>query len=1655
MKLNLNCKIHFATIALLLCIASSTFSFSQVSVGSGSYTTNHPGLDAAGRNGYPSGTPFLSGAALNRPVPTNDWWSKVVKEGQAANLFNYPLTLKTTNNGLIVTYIPWGVIGDSQPITIGLSGLQTNQTTVSDHSDWTVQMSWQDSDQQMKVTAGIGMPFLYFEKGVNDQIEISIRSGQVTVENEQLRIENASHGADFVVYAPSGSTWTATGDTYRTDGNGKTYWSVAMLPQNTQDLAAMATQLAPFAYVFPSRTSVAWNYDENSAELETTFTVDVNIKEGTNTQILQGLLPHQWSHLSDDSAQPSALTYETVRGQMKMLEGNTFKTMNQFAGILPTLPNLTQYSDTYDPAALISKIKTLENSQLDLWTDSYNEGQLMNRLIQTARAAHEIGEESSRDLILQTVKERLEDWLSYTAGEKAFLFYYNQDWTTLIGYPAGHGQDSNINDHHFHWGYFIHAAAFVEQFQPGWVNQWGPMIELLIRDAAAQNRNDTKFPFLRNFSPFAGHSWANGFASFPQGNDQESTSESMQFNSSLIHYGTITGRDDIRDLGIYLYTTEQTAIDEYWFDVEERNFKSNQTYGLVSRVWGNSYDNGTFWTSDITASYGIEFYPIHGGSFYLGRDQDYAAGIWNEIEQYTEILSPDATNPNLWHDTFWKYLALTNPSRALELYELSPNRNLKFGVSDAQTYYWLHALEALGIHQPQITANYPIAAVFEKNGVKTYMVHNYGTSAQNVSFSDGFILNAAPQQMTTSRDIDVSGVLETDFLRAYPNSRITLRLNQLNGPITAVAFYQEGQLIGTDTQAPFEITTAGLPLGQQSFWARIYTGDDFFDISNILTVQVGEQAPYSGNRHQIPGTIEAGHYDLYEGGKGQNISYLDLSPGNNGNFRTEEDVDAGTVPGEGTTVGWIDAGEWLEYSIDVSQSGYYDLSFRYASGNTTGGGPFYLEIDGTKISPDIQVNSTSAENWDTWASKNVEDIELTPGEHTLRIVFTQGGFNLGRLTFSRDRDLPYNTPVANAGDNLAVVLPNSTAALDGSASQSNGAGTLSYQWRQLYGPNPVSFNNPNSSNPTITNLVEGIYRIELEVSAGGYSDRDQLYIIVNSTGNHPPAVRLDQPQNQQSFRVNDDIVLEAQASDLDGTIDRVRFLQNNNLISEQTQAPYRYTWENVAAGTYTITAEAIDNLGGRTTSEPKVIQVEEVLECSQTHTGGQQGQFSTGYISSFETVGTTLNIEFELLDTDKSGVVGFLWQESPFQEFQMEQTGERRFRKSISGYTTGDPVSFACKFAYAGGMVVTNYIDYVVGSTCSETAQPNPPESDTEAPENLSASISQINSTAVSFEVRATDNSGAVIYVIRQGNQERTFNGQSGETSNIQWTGLLPETAYTFEIRVKDASNNLNSDRVELNATTLANQNSSCAGESSEAAQGNFSVGYRYSFQTNGSNVTIQFELLDNRPDVVAYLWQENPFSEVPMENIGERQFQKVLTNQTAGQTISYACKFAFAGGLAVTRYIRYEVGDNCQEEVVLDSDGDGIIDALDSCEDTPSGTTVTAAGCPDQDGDGVPDEVDQCPTSSPNSQVNPLGCEDALIYPNPSDGPIHLYIHEEDSEILITVNDLGGQQIIQYLVRVPDSRIISLDLSFITPGLYILNVEGDTLQSQHKVVIL
>ena len=1484
------------------------FSFSIIAVaqttqvGSGSYTNTHPGVDSAGRNEIPSGSPQLSGNAIGKPVPTNDWWSKLIKEDHADNLFNYPMTMKTTNTGLIVTYISSGVIGDSAPIEVGLSGLSVTKATVSDYSDWTVTMNWKDADNELNVTSGIGMPFLYYEKDADDIVEIKVNSGNASISNEILIIEDAS-GQDFAFYAPSGSTWSNSGGTYTSTLNGETYWSMAMLPQNTSNVSSVVQDLKKYAYVFPTNTTSSWVYDESNSKVTTTFNVTTDVKEGTESKMLLGLLPHQWYNLTSSSPVPNVYTYDAIRGDLKMLAENSFTVENTFKGILPTIPYLANYSTGFSPANLESKISQIENEGLATWTDSYNEGQVMNRMIQTARIADQMGNVTARDKMIATVKERLEDWLSYQSGENAFLFYYNSTWSAMLGYPAGHGQDGNLNDHHFHWGYFIHAAAFMEQFEPGWAANWGDMINILIRDAASIDRADNQFPYLRNFSPYAGHSWANGFASFPGGNDQESTSESMQFASSLIHWGTITNNDEIRDLGIYVYTTEQTAVEEYWFDVYDRNFSSSQQYSLVSRVWGNSYDNGTFWTSDIAASYGIEMYPIHGGSFYLGHNQEYSKNLWNEITANTGVLGKE-DNDNLWHDTYWKYLSMTNPQEAVNLYNAYPERNLKFGISDAQTYHWLHSVNAIGVVDATITADYPIAGVFKQNEQTTYVAHNYSNSEITVTFSDGFQLVAPANKMTTNRDIDISGEIASDFNQAYPNGSVNLSTSVTGSGITKVEFYDGAVLLGEDTTDPYEIKAENLSLGVHGFFSKVFVNGNF-NVTNSVSVQVGEQIPFSGNAFQIPGVIEAGNYDKFEGGVGQNISYLDLSLNNEGDYRTDEYVDVLSSNSEGPTVGWFSAGEWLEYTIDVDNAGVYDLSFRYASGNSSGGGPFYFEIEGEQISSDITVSNSGG--WDSWSTKSVSDITLTKGEHVLRLFIENGEFNLGKMTFTYKEALSYVPPIADAGDNVSIISPTTTAVLNGSGSNDPEGESLTYSWEQVYGPSIINFDSNTMASPNISNLVEGVYKCKLTVDDGTYTATDEVLVIVSATGNLNPSISITSPSEGATFKENEDITIVTITGDLDGNVALVEFFDGATKIGEDTSDPFSLVWTKASVGSHNLTAVATDNNGGQTTSEIVTILVSEVNSCSEASSEASQGAFSIGYQVNFETVGTNVTVSFTLLDEDKSGVVAYLWKASPFTETSMDHVSGLTYSKTLSGLSIGETLSYACKFAYAGGLSATKYFSYTVGDNCSSGV-------DETAPENFTATVGSVTSRTVEILVNATDDSGSIIYTANSGSISGTINGNSGEQNSLIINNLQAETAYTFNVTAKDLLGNESSNNpIVLQVTTSKNENTACSGSSGDAQQGAFTAGYEYNFETIGNDVKFTFELLDtDKTGVVAYLWKQSPFSEIQMDNSGGKKFTKTITGFTNGETISYGCKFAYAGGLSVTKYFSYTVGDNC-----------------------------------------------------------------------------------------------------------------------------------------------
>lgn len=992
-------------LVLLICSLPGISISQIVPIGNGSYTTQLPPRDAAGRNDAPIGTPRRSGAALSKPVNTNDWWSGLNTFNEA-NLYNYPLSLKGTQSGLILSYTFLGLgaidsrqpMGPEQPIILSVTGI-ANYPTVADYSDWTVKANWTTTTHTFDATIGMGMPFVYCTKGSADVASVTINIGTATIQNEMILVTNSISSANFAIYAPIGSTWIKTGNVYTSSLAGKNYFSAALLPAGF-DVNTTAASFKQYAYVFPTNTKVDYTYNQNSSLVNTTMSVTTDVKEGSGTTVLLGVLPHQWAHLNPSSPQPGSITYNTSRGLMKMLASNTFVVTNKFKGILSSLPNAAKYSNTYTPSALKEKTELMKGTAIDTWTDSYVDGMIMNKIIQVAKIAEQTGDTALRDELINTVRIRLENWLKAESGENAFLFYYSNQWNTLIGYPAGYSSDAHLNDHHFHYGYFIGAAAAIEQMQPGWANQWGDMLNLLVKDVANWDRTNLQFPYLRNFNPYAGHSFAAGILdNEPHGNNQESSSEAMNFNANLILWGQLTNNTSIRNLGIYLYTTEETAIEEYYFDVFNRNFSANYSPILSSRIWSDGYDRGTFWTNDIAASYGIEMFPITAASYYLNYNPSYSTTLWNNMKANTGVLS-NAANVNLWYEVYYSYLSLFDASTAINLYNSNPNYQPKVGCTDAQTYHFLHTNFGLGTADPSITADYPIAMVFNKSGDKTYVAHNFGLQPLVVNFSDGYVLTVPAKRLKTSKDLGLSGQLICSVDEIRSTDSVLLATKVSGGSVTRVDYYDGSTLLGSSTIAPYSFYAKNLSTKVHYIYAKIYSGQNF-ELSNAIKLIVGIQYPYLLHTTLIPSeSIQPGNYDFYEGGVGQGITYNDRTVENSaGTFRSPEYVDAVFVNNEGNILKYIDAGEWTEHTVNIANSGVYDLSIRYNSGNSAGGGPLRIELDNDTIVKNIKFNFTDAA-WTNWSNKLVTGIEIPQGKHIMKLVFENGGMNLGKLTFT-------------------------------------------------------------------------------------------------------------------------------------------------------------------------------------------------------------------------------------------------------------------------------------------------------------------------------------------------------------------------------------------------------------------------------------------------------------------------------------------------------------------------------------------------------------------------------------------------------------------------------------------------------------------------------
>lgn len=91
--------------------------------------------------------------------------------------------------------------------------------------------------------------------------------------------------------------------------------------------------------------------------------------------------------------------------------------------------------------------------------------------------------------------------------------------------------------------------------------------------------------------------------------------------------------------------------------------------------------------------------------------------------------------------------------------------------------------------------------------------------------------------------------------------------------------------------------------------------------------------------------------------------------------------------------------------------------------------------------------------------------------------------------------------------------------------------------------------------------------------------------------NTPPTCSITSPENNASFTAPANIIINTNAADNDGNITKVEFYNGTTKLGEDLTYPYSFTWPNVAAGNYKLTAKATDNKGASTTSSTVSVTV--------------------------------------------------------------------------------------------------------------------------------------------------------------------------------------------------------------------------------------------------------------------------------------------------------------------------------------------------------------------------------------------------------------------------------------------------------------------------------
>jgi len=331
-------------------------------------------------------------------------------------------------------------------------------------------------------------------------------------------------------------------------------------------------------------------------------------------------MPHQQSTLGSITACGLG-SYPSVYGKLTLCAG---------PAISWSVPRLAPAASlgagslgAHDRAALLTQLARDVAATPPLPGDTYFGGKALYRLANLLSLATELGDETSAAILGDRLGRALTQWAEprgcTVRGERCFV--YDEKARGIVGLAASFGSEE-FNDHHFHYGYFLHAASIAVAHDPSLTPKIAPVINLLAADIASAG-SPGFFPERRVFDAYAGHSWASGTSPFADGNNQESSSEAVTAWNGLALWGAATGNKALVQQAEWMLASEADSARAYWTDFDlDAPVYDGFSHTITSLNWGGKRDYATWFSGEPSAKLGILVLPMSPVAGYLAGDAE-------------------------------------------------------------------------------------------------------------------------------------------------------------------------------------------------------------------------------------------------------------------------------------------------------------------------------------------------------------------------------------------------------------------------------------------------------------------------------------------------------------------------------------------------------------------------------------------------------------------------------------------------------------------------------------------------------------------------------------------------------------------------------------------------------------------------------------------------------------------------------------------------------------------------------------------------------------------------------------------------------------------------------------------------------------------------